>query len=152
MLKSQDEEVLTLWSSMKIMRPFQKKKKMKRSSSLGKRVHQERRTVHSIKLGRKEIHQGEIRFWESIKLWEKREGYEARKDFNQKRKRKRRERERQKWMQEFSSNYERILIHQKTRETWDSMKDHSSCEGWEKMKIHQKQNSIKLRKMRKRKK
>ena len=29
----------------------------------------------SSKLGRKEIHQGEIRFWESIKLWEKREGY-----------------------------------------------------------------------------
>ena len=95
MLKSQDEEVLTLWSSMKIMRRFQKKKKMKRSSSLGKRVHQERRTVHSIKLGRKEIHQGEIRFWKSIKLWEKREGYEARKDFNQN-KNKKEEREREK--------------------------------------------------------
>ena len=40
-------------------------------------------------------------------------------------------------MQEFSSSCERILIHQKTREIWDSMKDHSSWEGWEKMKIHQ---------------
>ena len=54
-------------------------------------------------------------------------------------------------MQEFSPSGERILIHQKTREIWDSMKDHSSWEGWAKMKIHQKQNSIKLRKMRKRK-
>ena len=93
----------------------------------------------SSKLGRKEIHQGERRFWESIKLWEKREGYQARKDFNQKRERER-EREREKWMHEFSSSCERILIHQKIWETWDSMKDHSSCEGWEKMKIHQKQN------------
>ena len=59
---------------------------------------------------------------------EKREGYQARKDFNQ---------EREKWMQEFSSSCERILIHQKTRETWDSMKDHSSWEGWEDTKIHQ---------------
>ena len=49
-------------------------------------------------------------------------------------------------MQEFSSSFERILIHQKTQETWDFMKDHSSWEGWTKMKIHQKQNSIKLRK------
>ena len=40
-------------------------------------------------------------------------------------------------MQEFSPSGERILIHQKTREIWDSMKDHSSWEGWEKMKIHQ---------------
>ena len=151
MLKSQDEEVLTLWSSMKTMRPIQKKKKMKRSSSLGKRVHQERRTVHSIKLGRKEIHQGEIRFWESIKLCEKkREGHQTRKDFNPKRERER-EREREKWMQEFTSSYERILIHRRTREIQDSMKDHSSWEGGAKMKIHQKQNSIKLRKMRKKK-
>ena len=61
----------------------------------------------------------------------KKKGHQARKDFNQK------EREREKWMQEFSSSCERILIHQKTREIWDSMKDHSSWEGWEKMKIHQ---------------
>ena len=53
----------------------------------------------SSKLGRKEIHQGERRFWESIKLWEKREGYQARKDFNQKREREReREREVNAWI------------------------------------------------------
>ena len=40
-------------------------------------------------------------------------------------------------MQEFSSSCERILIHQKTQEIWNSMKDHSSWEGWENMKIHQ---------------
>ena len=40
-------------------------------------------------------------------------------------------------MQEFSSSCERILIHQKTQETWDSMKDHSSWEGWPKLKTHQ---------------
>ena len=94
--------------------------------------------VHSIKLERKKTHQGEIRFWKSIKLWEKRVGHQARKDFNQKKKKKKRK----KWMQEFSSSCERILIHQKTQETWDSMKAHSSWEGWAKMKIHQKQNSI----------
>ena len=94
---------------------------MKSSSSLGKRVHQRKGIVHSIKLVRKEIHQGKIRFWESIKLWEKREGHQARKDFNNKM--------REKWMQEFSSSCERILIHQKTQKTWDSMKDHSSWEG-----------------------
>ena len=87
--------------------------------------------VHSIKLERKKTHQGEIRFWKSIKLWEKRVGHQARKDFNQKKKK------RKKWMQEFSSSCERIVIHQKTQETWDSMKDHSSWEGWAKMKIHQ---------------
>ena len=68
-----------------------------------------------------------------------------------KKKKKKREREREKWIQEFSSSYERILIHQKTQETWDSMKDHSSWEGWAKMKTHQEQNLIKLRKMKKRK-
>ena len=51
-----------------------------------------------------------------------------------KKKKKRKEREREKWMQEFSSSCERILINQKT---WDSMKDHSSWEGWEDTKIHQ---------------
>ena len=56
--------------------------------------------VHSIKLERKKTHQGEIRFWKSIKLWEKRESHQARKVFNQKKKRER-EREREKWMQEF---------------------------------------------------
>ena len=40
-------------------------------------------------------------------------------------------------MQEFSPSGERILIHQKTREIWDSMKDHSSWEGWAKMMTHQ---------------
>ena len=50
-------------------------------------------TVHSIKLERKKTHQGEIRFWKSIKLWEKRESHQARKVFNQK---KKREREREK--------------------------------------------------------
>ena len=39
---------------------------------------------------------------------------------------KKKKREREKWMQEFSSSCERILIHQKTQEIWDSMKDHSS--------------------------
>ena len=43
--------------------------------------------VHSIKLERKKTHQGEIRFWKSIKLWEKRVGHQARKDFNQKKER-----------------------------------------------------------------
>ena len=43
--------------------------------------------VHSIKLERKKTHQGEIKFWESIKLWEKREGHQTRKDFNQEKKR-----------------------------------------------------------------
>ena len=52
----------------------------------------------------------------------KKKGHQARKDFNKKRD---------------SSSCERILIHQKTWETWDSMKDHSSWEGWAKMKIHQ---------------
>ena len=82
---------------------------MKSSSSLGKRVHQRKGIVHSIKLVRKEIHQGEIRFWESIKLWGKREGHQARKDFNQKREREReRERERSK-----CKNF-----HQVVREYW----------------------------------
>ena len=40
-------------------------------------------------------------------------------------------------MQEFSSSCERILINQKTRETWHSMKDHSSWNGWAKMKTYQ---------------
>ena len=62
----------------------------------------------------------------------KRESHQARKDFNQKKKRERKE-----WMQEFSSSCERILIQQKKQEIWDSMKDHSSWEGWAKMKIHQ---------------
>ena len=65
----------------------------------------------------------------------KREGHQSRKYFNQKN--KKREREREKWMQEFSSSCERILIHQKTQETWHSMKDHSSWEGWAKLKTHQ---------------
>ena len=59
----------------------------KRESSSNKGI------IHYIKLERKEIHQWEIRFWESIKLWEKREGHQARKDFNNKM--------REKWMQEF---------------------------------------------------
>ena len=71
--------------------------------------------VHSIKLERKKAHQGEIIFWKSIKLWEKRVGHQARKDFNQKKKKER-------------SSCEKILIHQKTRETWNSIKDHSSWE------------------------
>ena len=62
----------------------------------------------------------------------KRESHQARKDFNQKKKRERKE-----WMQEFSSSCERILIQQKKQEIWDSMKDHSSWEGWAKMKTHQ---------------
>ena len=137
MLKSQDEEVLTLWSSMKIMRPFQQKKKMKRSSSLGKRVHQERRTVHSIKLGRKEIHQGEIRFWESIKLWEKREGYEARKDFNQKKKEKE-ERERKVnagifiklWENIYSSKDTRDMrFHERSFKLWRMRKNEDSSKA-----------------------
>ena len=89
---------------MKTMWQVQKRKS---SSSLGKRVHQRKGIVHAIKLGRKEIHQGEIRFWESIKLWEKREGHQGRKDF----KKKKKKREREKWIQEFSSICERILIH-----------------------------------------
>ena len=36
-----------------------------------KRIHQRKVKVQSIALGQKKIHQGEIRFWESIKLWEK---------------------------------------------------------------------------------
>ena len=68
-----------------------KEEKMKSSSSLEKRVHQRKWIVHPIKLGRKKkIHQGDIRFWESIKMWEKREGHQARKYFN-KRKRERSE-------------------------------------------------------------
>ena len=53
---------------MKTMWQVQKRKS---SSSLGKRVHQRKGIVHPIKLGRKEAHHGEIRFWDSIKLWEK---------------------------------------------------------------------------------
>ena len=64
-----------------------KEEKVKSSSSLEKRVHQRKWIVHPIKQGRKEIHQGEIRLWESIKLWEKREGHQTRKDFNQEKKR-----------------------------------------------------------------
>ena len=49
-----------------------KEEKMKSSSSLEKRVHQRKWIVHPIKLGRKKkIHQGDIGFWESIKMWEK---------------------------------------------------------------------------------
>ena len=48
-------------------------------------------------------------------------------------------------MQEFSSSCARIFIKlwentnssKDTRKTWDFMKDHSSWEEWEKMKIHQ---------------
>ena len=142
---------------MKTMRPIRKEKKkkekqkMKSSSSLGIEFRKE----SSSNLGRKEeIHKGEIRFRENIKLWAKKEGHQDRKDSNlkkEKRKERERERERERWMQEFSSSCERILIHQKTQETWDSMKDHSSWERWAKMKTHQEQNLIKLRKMRKRK-
>ena len=64
-----------------------KEEKVKSSSSLEKRVHQRKGIVHPIKQGRKEIHQGEKRLWESIKLWEKREGHPTRKDFNQEKKR-----------------------------------------------------------------
>ena len=71
--------------------------------------------VHSIKLERKKTHQGEIRFWKSIKLWEKRESHQARKVFNQK---KERERERKREVNaRISLSYERILIHQKTQGT-----------------------------------
>ena len=80
----------------------------------------------------------------------KREGHQSRKYFNQKN--KKREREREKWMQEFSSSCERILIRQKTQETWHSMKDHSSWEGWAKHENSSREETpIKLRKMRKRK-
>ena len=65
---------------MKTMRP------MKSSSSLEKRVHQKKGYFTSSKLGRKEIHQGEIRLWENIKLWAKREGHQDRKDTNMKKK------------------------------------------------------------------
>ena len=78
----------------------------------------------------------------------KRESHQARKDFNQKKKK----RERKEWMQEFSSSCERILIQQKKQEIWDSMKDHSSWEGWAKHEnSSREENPIKLRKMRKRK-
>ena len=50
---------------------------------------------------------------------------------------KKKKKKREKWMQEFSSSCKKILIHQKTQETWDSMKDHSSWEGCAKMKTHQ---------------
>ena len=60
----------------------------------------------SSKLGRKEIHQGGIRFWESIKLWEKKKAIKLEKTSTKKK--------REKWMQEFSSFFEKIIIHQKT--------------------------------------
>ena len=43
----------------------------------------------SSKLGRKEIHQGEIRFWESIKLWEKKKAIKLEKTSTKKRERER---------------------------------------------------------------
>ena len=72
--------------------------------------------VHSIKLERKKTHQGEIRFWKSIKLWEKRETHQARKVFNQKKRERERERKRE-VNARISLSYERILIHQKTQGT-----------------------------------
>ena len=81
---------------MKTMRPIRKEKKkkekqkMKSSSSLGIEFRKE----SSSNLGRKEeIHKGEIRFRENIKLWAKKEGHQDRKDSNLK-KEKRKERER----------------------------------------------------------
>ena len=100
--------------------------KRKSSSSLGKRVHQRKGIVHAIKLGRKEIHQGEIRFWESIKLWEKREGHQGRKDFKKKKKKER-------------EVNPRIFI--KLWENIDSLKDTRE------MRFHER--SFKLRRMRK---
>ena len=99
MLKSQDEEVLTLWIQHHLVRSPRKTMraiKFKKESSSKKGI------VHSIKLGRKEIHQGKIRFWENIKLWAKREGHQDRKDSNMKKMR-------EKWMQKFSTCCERII-------------------------------------------
>ena len=82
---------------MKTMRPIWKEKKkkekqkMKSSSSLGIEFRKE----SSSNLGRKEeIHKGEIRFRENIKLWAKREGHQDRKDFNMKKRKKRKRKER----------------------------------------------------------
>ena len=96
-------------------------KKMGSSSSLEKRVYQ--RKGSSLHQARKEENPPRrdkiLRKHQTVR---KKKGHQARKDFNKKRD---------------SSSCERILIHQKTWETWDSMKDHSSWEGWAKMKIHQ---------------
>ena len=135
--------MLTLWiqhhlvrSSMKTMRS------MKSSSSLEKRefIKERDNSLHQARK-KENFHQGEIRFWESIKLCEKREAH-----FKKKR---RRERERSE-----CKNFHQVVREYwfiKRHETWDSMKDHSSWEGWAKMLIRQKQNLIKLRKRRKRK-
>ena len=143
MLKSQDEEVLTLWSSMKTMRPIQKKKKMKRSSSLGKRVHQERRTIHSIKLGRKEIHQGEIRFWKSIKQCEKKNAIKLGKTSK-----KRRERNECKNFHQVVREYWFIKRHKRYEIPWKIIQVEKDEQTWRFIK---RRNLIKLRKMRKRK-
>ena len=101
--------------------------------------------VHPIKLGKKKIHQGEIRFWESIKLWRKKKKIIKLEKTSTRRKIKRIECRN-------SHQDERKMEYQETQKTWDFMNDHSGWEGLaKKWRFIMKRNSIKLRKMAKRK-
>ena len=60
----------------------------------------------------------------------KRDCHQARKDFNKKKYMKGKE------CRNFHED-ERKIVYQKTQEKWYFMKDHSSWQGWAKIKIHQ---------------
>ena len=88
--------------------------------------------VHPIKLGKKKIHQGEIRFWESIKLWRKKEVYQVRKGILIKM--------REKWY---------IKRHKRHEIPWKIIQ--VEREEQKKWRFIIRRNSIKLRKIRKEK-
>ena len=85
--------------------------------------------VHSIKLERKKTHQGEIRFWKSIKLWEKRVGHQARKDFNQKKKKKR-ERNECKNFHQVAREYWFIKRHKRHEIPWKIIQVEKDEQKW----------------------
>ena len=113
--------------------------KFKKESSSKKGI------VHSIKLEKKKTHQGEIRFWESIKLWKKK-GHLSRKDFNKKKKKK--EKEKRGKDTKDMREYWFINRHKRREIPWKIIQVEKDEQTW---RFTKRRNLIKLRKMRKRK-
>ena len=92
--------------------------------------------VHSIKLERKKTHQGEIRFWESIKLWGKKKAIKLEKTSTKKE------------IHQVVREYWFIKRHERHEIQWKIIQVEKDEQKWRFIK---RRNLIKLRKMRKRK-
>ena len=92
--------------------------------------------VHSIKLERKKTHQGEIRFWESIKLWGKKKAIKLEKTSTKKE------------IHQVVREYWFIKRHERHEIQWKIIQVEKDEKKWRFIK---RRNLIKLRKMRKRK-